>query len=107
MFQTLGRLVVRQDKIAGLYIPFEPNGLQPGVWEIRSVFGELQLRRIGDPAIGNDRAGHLTLDGLFKQRDMAIRTEQECEPSTVPLKKKTNARKTNTPPLPSPPQTDH
>lgn len=44
----VGRLLIRNDKIVGIYIPFVPNGIDPGVYNVSVILDEIVLTRIGD-----------------------------------------------------------
>ncbi len=75
MFSTLGRIVSR-GKVCGLFIPMD-KGLPEGIWEIRSIMGELTLVKIGQPAMENKRLHGLDLEGLFSERPLCAMTQEE------------------------------
>ena len=76
--KKVGRIVVRKGKTPGLFIPF-PAGLEPGVWEVREVLGELTLVRIGTPAMRDARLQALGLDELYGERYSSLMTQEELD----------------------------
>ncbi len=73
----LGRLIVRKDKIAGLYIPFVPNGLESGIYNVEEILGEITIKRIGTPAMESVLYDSLDLNELYAKRGGAGMTEGE------------------------------
>jgi hypothetical protein len=50
-----------------------------GVYEIREILGELQVIRLGDPAMDKPRLTGLDLEGVFAEIGSAALTEAEWE----------------------------
>jgi len=76
--QTIGRMLVREGKIAGLFIPIN-EGLPPGVYNIMEIMGEISVRRVGDSAMDDARLNSLGLDGLYAERSDTCMTPEELK----------------------------
>ncbi len=77
----IARILVRKDRIAGLFIPMGNPMLlmDAGIWEVREILDEYTLTFIGKPAMPEPRLNGLSLEGLMDERSSAIMTEQELE----------------------------
>ena len=81
--KKLARLLVRKDKTAGLYWPLVEEHLEPGVYEINDVNGELMIQRIGDsggsPGVLAGRVGDICLhpECLMTPEEAEIRRKME------------------------------
>jgi hypothetical protein len=75
MLNILGRLLVRKDRIAGLFLPM-PNGLAPGIYEIRELMGEYHLKLIGQSCMQEPRLNGLELNGLMSEPHCIMTTEE-------------------------------
>lgn len=77
----IARILVRKDKIAGLFIPLGNPILHmnPGIWEVRETLETYTLRFIGKPAMPEPRLNGINLDCLLDERQFALMTEQELE----------------------------
>lgn len=75
--QIIGRIVAR-GKQAGLFIPFKTSELD-GVYNVVEVMGELQIQRIGKPAMPEKRFKGLDLEGLFNERPNCCMTKNELD----------------------------
>ena len=89
MIHTLGRVLVREGKTVGLFIPMSSNdkvSLGPGLYEVREIMGSLNLIRIGEPAMENVKLQAKRVDHLV-QDPYATMTADEirecCEPPEV------------------------
>ncbi len=72
--KIIGRLLVRKDRIAGVFIPF--SNISPGLYEIREILGELTITFIGENA-SEERLSALSLDEVFAERENHFFTEKE------------------------------
>lgn len=74
-FGVVGRVVVRTNCV-GLFFPLPGTpgcpALAPGVYEIKNVFGELTMRRVGDSSIPEPRLSGLSLDDVVDLRTSAV-----------------------------------
>lgn len=79
--RTIARILVRKDKIAGLFIPMGNPilHLNPGIWEVRETLETYTLKFIGKPAMPEPRLNGLTLDSLLCETQFALMTEQELQ----------------------------
>ncbi len=76
MMQTVGRLLVRKDKIAGIFIPIGGN-LQAGLYDVQEVMGEIQIRYVGNPVLAEGALNGLDLNGLMDRRPEPFMTSSE------------------------------
>lgn len=53
--KILGRILARKGKTVGVFIPFQTDALENGIWELREILGEIQIVRIGKPALPDAR----------------------------------------------------
>lgn len=72
----VGRIIVREPKVAGLFFPMR-TGLTQGVYEVRNILGEITIVRLGDSAMDNARLNGLGLSELFDERDISALTREE------------------------------
>ena len=73
--KTVGRIVVRTGKIAGLFHP-GPDGLEPGIYELTDVLGTITVSRVGDLPEPQERVDAVDLDGLLRQ---SMLTQEEID----------------------------
>lgn len=71
----IGRLLIRKDKIAGLYIPFDTN-FEAGLYDVREIMGEIQIVFKGIPAMNPGRLNGLSCDQLIQYPE-SLMTEEE------------------------------
>ena len=87
MFKTLGRLLVRKGKTAGLFIPFG-GGLKSGIYELRSSPLDpdgISLVWVGEPVLKDAAYQGLSVEGLVGCPEAGMtKTEwaQVCERRT-------------------------
>lgn len=48
-----------------------------GIYNVVEIMGELQIRRVGDPAMKRERFTGIDLDGLMNGRPYSMMTEKE------------------------------
>lgn len=75
--RTLGRIIVRTGKIAGLYIPLEADGLEPGIYEIYEVLGEIVVKNLGKSIAIQERVDALSIEDVLDNRFEYGLTEAE------------------------------
>ena len=78
MIKTVGRIVSRGEGNSGLFIPLN-DGMAPGVYEVTDVMGVLTIKRVGDPALREDRFMGFDLETLFHLRDQCAVTLEEYQ----------------------------
>lgn len=81
--RTLGRLLVRKGKTAGIFIPFPGRPLKNGIYEIREVMGEITLAFVGTPAMHDARYQGITLNELLAEAGTAGMTQKERDRLTT------------------------
>lgn len=74
--QLQGRILVRDGKTAGLFIPYDGK-LQPGLYDVQESMGELRLRYAGEPHLDNARLNAVDLAGLMAERPSTVMTTKE------------------------------
>lgn len=74
-YKTVGRLLVRKFKAAGLFIPFEfqPNN---GLYEVKEIMGENVLTYLGEPDMPNIECYNV---GDLVQNPHALMTTKELQ----------------------------
>lgn len=75
--QIIGRIVAR-GRQAGLFMPFKSSELD-GIYNVVEIMGELQIQRVGEPALPEKRFKGLDLEGLFNQRPNCCMTQKELD----------------------------
>lgn len=75
--KIIGRIVAR-GQVAGLFMPFKSSELD-GIYNVVEIMGELQIQRVGKPAIPEKRFKGLSLDVLFDQRPNCSMTQKELD----------------------------
>lgn len=85
--KILGRIIVRSGKIAGLYIPIS-NELNPGIYEIKDILGELIINKLDNTEIMQDRIDALSLEDLFDRRAECGLTQKEYKNSRQDVNQK-------------------
>lgn len=73
--RNLGRILIREGNIIGLFFPYSANRLKYGIYEIHEILDELQLVYIGEPALENKRVNALDFTSL--QDPQVMLTSQE------------------------------
>lgn len=77
-----GRLLVREGKTAGLFIPFDAGVLCPGIWEVQEVLDTFQLVFIGPPLMSEAMGNGREIGDLIKEPS-ALMTRAELEAATA------------------------
>ena len=76
MMQTVGRLLVREGKISGIFLPIGGN-LQAGLYDVQEIMGEIQIRYVGKPVLAEGTLNGLDLNGLMDFRPESFMTPYE------------------------------
>lgn len=73
-----GRLLVRKNKNAGLYIPFNPDFLEEGIYEIRQNpwLEDLTIKYIGKPHMNITKYNALTIESLIQNPSSGMTKEE-------------------------------
>lgn len=79
LYRSLGRLLVRRGKVAGLFIPFGATGLASGLYEIREVIGELTVVRVGNPAMPDPMYQGVDVLSLVQNPEAAMTAAEYAE----------------------------
>jgi hypothetical protein len=74
--KTLARILVRDGKEAGLFIPMRGHGLKPGLYNLDEFLGEIEMKYVGMPVMAGGIANY-SLDSLMDLRETALMTEAE------------------------------
>lgn len=74
--KVVGRIVARGEKIAGIFMPMGEGSLD-GIYNVVEIMGELQIKRVGDPAMKREQFTGIGLDDLMNYRPHSMMTEQE------------------------------
>ena len=75
--KIIGRIVAR-GQVAGLFMPFKSSELD-GIYNVVEIMGELQIQRVGEPALPEKKFKGLDLEGLFNQRPNSCMTQNELD----------------------------
>jgi len=75
MIKFLGRLAARKG-VATIFVPSKDFDFD-GVYELREVMGELQLRYVGQPAMRETEYYGKDCNGLFDNRTTSLMTKEE------------------------------
>lgn len=77
--KTIGRLLVRSKKIAGIFLPMGEGGLEPGLYDVQEVLGEIQLKYLGKAALKQDTLDGVDTTGVMNNRPYSVMTEDELK----------------------------
>lgn len=75
--RVVGRIVARGDKIAGIFIPMGDGPKLDGIYNVVDIMGELQIHRVGDPAMKREQFTGVDLESLMNYRPHSMMTEKE------------------------------
>jgi len=74
----VGRIVARGE-VVGLYLPMGKSDRLDGIYNVVEVLGELQIQRVGDPAMPRGQFTGLGLEDLMVSRPASCMTEAEYD----------------------------
>lgn len=78
MIETVGRIVVRKNKVAGLFVPFTSKAqLRPGIYDVVKIMDEPTLVYRGEIAMA-DKADALNLPDLLDYPECLL-TQKELD----------------------------
>ena len=81
--KTLGRILVRKDKICGLFVPFRDSTLKEGIYSVDEFLDEILLRYVGIPHMHEDRLNGLDVSELHDELCLCMMTTEELEEASV------------------------
>jgi hypothetical protein len=78
--KPIGRLLVRENDIAGVFIPYkDQTSLKPGIYEITSILDEIIIRYVGISSVHEKRVNGLDLSELLLDAPNIFLTEAEVK----------------------------
>ena len=74
--KQLGRLIVREQGVVGVFFPNRNEPMTEGVWAINEVLGEMQLKYLGPPKMHRARFNALSPTELVHENVKLLTVEE-------------------------------
>jgi hypothetical protein len=77
--KILGRILVREKGIAGLFLPMGKCSIKPGLYNVMEIMDDLTLKYVGKPATRPARLNGISLEELMSERPGSVMTQNELD----------------------------